>query len=170
MLLDLKDPTRVLARTISPILEPLASYENDGFKSGVVYPCGAVVIKERLFVYYGGADTFVCVASAKLEPFLRELITNHKEPKLASIPVQAQNDKNMMDHFDAQCRKCGRMREIKNPRLVVLKNMKQVIHGICPVCGGKMSKTLKPKSEIDEETSHNREKTKKKKNAKHLNN
>jgi len=31
-----------------------ASYENEGWKAGVVYPCGAVVIDDRLFVYYGG--------------------------------------------------------------------------------------------------------------------
>ena len=79
MLLDLKDPTKVLARTRSPILEPIATYENEGFKAGVVYPCGAVIINDHLFVYYGGADTFVCVASVKLEPFLEQLATNHKE-------------------------------------------------------------------------------------------
>ena len=50
MLLDLKDPTRVLARTRCPILEPLTSYENEGWKAGVVYPCGAVIIDDRLFV------------------------------------------------------------------------------------------------------------------------
>jgi predicted GH43/DUF377 family glycosyl hydrolase len=53
MLLDLKDPTKVLARTKTPILEPLALYENEGCKFGVVYPCGAVIIDDRLFVYYG---------------------------------------------------------------------------------------------------------------------
>ena len=66
MLLDLQDPTKVLARTKNPILEPIALYENEGWKAGVVYPCGAVVIDDRLFVYYGGADTFVCVASVNL--------------------------------------------------------------------------------------------------------
>ena len=79
MLLDLKNPTKVLARSRSPILEPMANYENEGWKAGVVYPCGAVVIKDRLFVYYGGADKFVCVASVKLEHLLNELTTKHKE-------------------------------------------------------------------------------------------
>src|SRR5208283_3746855 len=87
MLLDLKDPTKVLARTRNPILEPTANYENEGLKSGVVYPCGAVIIKNRLFVYYGGADMVVCVATATLNHFLEELVTNHKEAKPVSIPI-----------------------------------------------------------------------------------
>jgi predicted GH43/DUF377 family glycosyl hydrolase len=61
MLLDLQDPTKVLARTKTPILEPLAAYENEGCKYGVIYPCGAVIIEDRLFVYYGGADMVVGV-------------------------------------------------------------------------------------------------------------
>ena len=89
MLLDLKDPTKVLARTKKPILEPVMSYENDGLKAGVVYPCGAAVIADRLFVYYGGADMVVCVASAKLESFMAQLVTYHKETKPESMPVQS---------------------------------------------------------------------------------
>lgn len=73
MLLDLKNPTRVLARTNNPILEPIRSYENEGLKAGVVYPCGAVTLKDKLFVYYGGADTVVCAAVAPLNQFLDHL-------------------------------------------------------------------------------------------------
>jgi predicted GH43/DUF377 family glycosyl hydrolase len=57
------------------VLEPDACYENEGFKSGVVYSCGAVVIGEELFVYYGGADSVSCVAVANLEHFLQELMS-----------------------------------------------------------------------------------------------
>lgn len=81
MLLDLENPAKVLYRTDEPILEPIEWYENGGNKFGVVYPCGAVVIKNRLFVYYGGADSFVCVATADLNSFLKELITT-QNPKL----------------------------------------------------------------------------------------
>jgi len=73
MLLDLDDPTKVLHRTKLPILSPTEDYENNGFKAGVVFPCGAVVINETLFVYYGGADSYVCVATANLEDFLKKL-------------------------------------------------------------------------------------------------
>jgi len=73
MLLDLKDPTKVLYRSSHPILEPLVHYENSGFKPGVVYPCGAVVIEGKLIVYYGASDTFIAAAVADLNEFLDSL-------------------------------------------------------------------------------------------------
>lgn len=73
MLLDLNDPTQVLYRSNKPILEPIESYENEGFKSGVVYPCGAVCIKDQLVVYYGGADMVVCAAQANKNEFIHQL-------------------------------------------------------------------------------------------------
>ncbi len=75
LLLDINDPSKVLYRSKAPVLEPDACYENEGFKSGVVYSCGAVVIGEELFVYYGGADSVSCVAVANLEHFLQELMS-----------------------------------------------------------------------------------------------
>lgn len=82
MLLDLKDPEKVLYRATQPILEPDEWYENEGFKAGVVYSCGAVVKDDLLFVYYGGADAVCCVAVADLKKFLRTLMTSGA-PKLA---------------------------------------------------------------------------------------
>lgn len=76
MLLDLYDPTRVLYRSNVPILKPSEWYENEGFKAGVAYPCGAVVIDNTLYVYYGGADSYVCVAARNLDEFLHELKTS----------------------------------------------------------------------------------------------
>lgn len=73
MLLDINDPTEVLYRSNHPILTPDKRYENEGYKSGVVYPCGAVVMGERLIVYYGGADMVVCAATKNLNRFLSEL-------------------------------------------------------------------------------------------------
>lgn len=73
MILDLNNPTKVLYRSQQPILTPDQTYENEGFKAGVVYPCGAVIIEGTLFVYYGGADSYVCVATANLKNFLYQL-------------------------------------------------------------------------------------------------
>ncbi len=73
MLLDLQDPTKVLYRSVSPILAPDHDHENNGWKSGVAYPCGAVVVDGLLYVYYGGADMVVCAATAHLDEFLAEL-------------------------------------------------------------------------------------------------
>ena len=73
MLLDLHDPTKVLYRSARPILEPQEHYENNGHKWGVVFTCGAVVKDGMLLVYYGGADAYVCVASAPIDEFLDDL-------------------------------------------------------------------------------------------------
>jgi predicted GH43/DUF377 family glycosyl hydrolase len=84
MLLDLKNPEKVLHRSSEPILEPDEWYENEGHKAGIAYPCGAVVKNGTLFVYYGGADTVVCVATANLEEFLQMLI-KEKTPKMKRV-------------------------------------------------------------------------------------
>ncbi len=81
MILDLNDPTQVLYRAQEPVLEPGSYYENNGFKPGIVYSCGAVVVNGKLHVYYGGADTVVCVATAQLDEFVNSLISIGK-PKL----------------------------------------------------------------------------------------
>jgi predicted GH43/DUF377 family glycosyl hydrolase len=84
MLLDLENPAKVIARASRPILEPEEHYENGGWKYGVVYPCGAVVIGTKLFVYYGGADAYVGVAAADLDEFIKSL-KDKKSPKIEKI-------------------------------------------------------------------------------------
>lgn len=80
MLLDLKDPTKILHRSQKPILVPDEYYEMNGFKPGVVYVLGAVVKDGNLILYYGGADSYVCAAYANLEEFLKELTRETKKP------------------------------------------------------------------------------------------
>ncbi len=74
-LLDLKDPSKVLARRKVPILEPETPYELYGQVNNVVFPCGAAIIGEDLFVFYGGADSVIGVATMKVEDLLNSLIT-----------------------------------------------------------------------------------------------
>jgi len=79
MILDKNDPTRVLCRSRSPVIEPLETYENEGFKSGVVYPCGAVKLNNELIVYYGGADSVVCAAHENFDYFMEKLKQHREE-------------------------------------------------------------------------------------------
>ncbi len=75
LLLDLKDPRKVLYRSPHPILEPDQWYEND-YKPGIVYASGAVVLNGMLFVYYGGGDKHIAVASILLQDLLEDLKKN----------------------------------------------------------------------------------------------
>jgi len=87
MLLDLNDPTKILYRAKEPILEPEEDYENNGYKSGVVYVSGAVIKDGNILVYYGCADSYVSVAYANLDEFLKALKKEEK-PKLKSKPLK----------------------------------------------------------------------------------
>lgn len=88
LLLDLEDPSRVVARSARPVLEPDAWYENDG-KPGIVYACGATLSGDTLRVYYGGGDKVVCVATASLSSLLAKLKKPGllKEPKLSHAVI-----------------------------------------------------------------------------------
>ncbi len=79
MILDLNDPTKILYRTKSPLLVPDEAYENDG-KPGIVYACGALVKEGVLYIYYGGADKVVCVATAPFEEFLSDIMKDVNMP------------------------------------------------------------------------------------------
>lgn len=89
MLLDLSEPTKVLYRSAGPILAPDEYYENHG-KPGIVYACGATVRGGTLFVYYGGADKVVCVATAPLATFLKELMSGSRPTIEVVLPAQAE--------------------------------------------------------------------------------
>lgn len=65
-LLDIDDPTKVIARQAEPILEPELDWEINGYVPNVVFSCGQVIIDDELFVYYGGADTAIGVAKLKM--------------------------------------------------------------------------------------------------------
>jgi len=71
-LLDLDEPWNVVARGRDYLLAPQAGYERVGDVPNVVFPCAALVDREldRLTVYYGGADTVVCLAHGHLSEVL----------------------------------------------------------------------------------------------------
>jgi predicted GH43/DUF377 family glycosyl hydrolase len=73
-LLDLKDPRQIIARTKQPLLEPVEKYEKIGDVNNVVFPTGAVVIDDKILLYYGGADKVCCLASANLNELLEYIM------------------------------------------------------------------------------------------------
>lgn len=72
-LLDLENPTHVISRTSLPIFEPKEDYELVGEIPNVVFPCGHVIRGNKIYIYYGGADKVVGVATADVRKILKIL-------------------------------------------------------------------------------------------------
>jgi beta-1,2-mannobiose phosphorylase / 1,2-beta-oligomannan phosphorylase len=70
LLLDARDPSRVIARSREPILKPDAAYEREGFFGRVVFTCGLLVDDDRVRIYYGAADEVTAVADLSLDEIL----------------------------------------------------------------------------------------------------
>lgn len=73
VLLDLHNPLEVIARGSPPAFTPETQYEKVGVIPNVVFPCGATVRGDTLFMYYGGADTVVGVATISIKKVLDSL-------------------------------------------------------------------------------------------------
>ncbi|WP_316772819.1 glycoside hydrolase family 130 protein [Pedobacter frigiditerrae] len=73
-LLDLNNPTQVIAQTDDPIMQPLQLYELEGFFGQVVFTNGHIVRSDELTIYYGAADEYVCGATFSINEILSALI------------------------------------------------------------------------------------------------
>lgn len=73
LLLDLEDPTRIVARLSEPLMEPVAPYERHGFFGNVVFTCGATIRNDDLHIYYGAADEVMGVATMPLSALWQKL-------------------------------------------------------------------------------------------------
>ena len=69
-LLDLDEPWRVVGRGSEYLLAPQTLYERVGDVPNVVFPCAALVDGDRVTIYYGAADTVVCLAYGYLSELL----------------------------------------------------------------------------------------------------
>jgi predicted GH43/DUF377 family glycosyl hydrolase len=73
-LMDLEDPAKVIARTKDTIMVPTEAYELSGFFGYVVFTNGHIVEGDRLTIYYGAADEFVCGAHFSIKEILNQLV------------------------------------------------------------------------------------------------
>ncbi|MCC6727365.1 MAG: glycosidase, partial [Saprospiraceae bacterium] len=74
ILLDLQDPSKVLARSHDPLLEPIDDYELTGFFGNVVFTNGHVVNGDELTLYYGASDEVICGAKLSIGVVLENLL------------------------------------------------------------------------------------------------
>ena len=72
LLLDLYDPSIVLARSDSPIAVPETDYEVEGFYANVIFTCGAIVLGDMVRIYYGAADYSIACMDVSMAELLRE--------------------------------------------------------------------------------------------------
>ena len=78
-LLDLNDPSKVLARTEDPIMIPSEEYELTGFFGNVVFTNGHILYPDgdTLTIYYGASDEVVCGARFSIRDIIAQLKYNH---------------------------------------------------------------------------------------------
>jgi predicted GH43/DUF377 family glycosyl hydrolase len=85
LLLDLNNPLIVLGKTPSYIMEPELDFEIKGYYNGCVFPTGNVVKDGILYVYYGGADKYVGVATCNINDLVKYLLNNPVKKEIKTI-------------------------------------------------------------------------------------
>jgi predicted GH43/DUF377 family glycosyl hydrolase len=80
-LLDLEEPTHVLRRLPGWVLAPVEPYERTGDVPNVVFPCGLIhdVASGEVRLYYGAADSSICLATARLDDLLEAVLSASAE-------------------------------------------------------------------------------------------
>ncbi len=79
VLLDKNDPLKIIGKTQEPLLVPQEEYEKYGQIPNIVFPSGARVENNQLFIYYGAADTRCCMAQTNLKELLHEMTSWKKK-------------------------------------------------------------------------------------------
>lgn len=72
-LLDLNDPRKVLGRLKEPLFSPRAEWEKKGLVDNVVFPTAALLQGNRLWIYYGAADSLIAAKSLDFQKLLDAL-------------------------------------------------------------------------------------------------
>lgn len=81
-LLALDDISNMLGRSEEPILSPREPYERIGDVNNVVFSCGAVVEDDgEIKVYYGAADTCICLAQCTVQEIIDSCLNNTNNGK-----------------------------------------------------------------------------------------
>jgi len=79
VLTDLEQPHKVIARCSEPVLSPREDYERIGDVGNVTFACGAVVENSgEIKVYYGAADTCICVATTNFNELIEATLAGER--------------------------------------------------------------------------------------------
>ena len=78
VLLDRDNPLKVIGRLRDPLFSPEDESELHGDVNNVVFPTSALIRNERLYIYYGAADSRIMAKSLDLKELLEELQQNQQ--------------------------------------------------------------------------------------------
>ncbi len=81
-LLDLDDPSKIIADSSKFLLTPEAPYETQGFVANVTFPCATLQDADtgRLAIFYGAADTYCAIAFAQIDELIEFIQANPNRP------------------------------------------------------------------------------------------
>jgi len=82
LLLDLKNPEKIIGRTRHPIFVPEETYEKYGQVPNVIFPSGALIRGKKLWIFYGATDTTSCIAEVKLENLLSSMKSSARRKRV----------------------------------------------------------------------------------------
>ena len=78
---DLEDPSVLLGISDEWILQPEDPWEITGYVHNVVFTCGAVLEPNgEVKIYWGGADTVMCVGTAQIKELVDLCLSNSRDP------------------------------------------------------------------------------------------
>lgn len=121
VLLDLKNPQKIIGRTKGPFISPREQYELSGYVSNVVFPSGALIEKNNLFVYYGASDTTSCVAKVNLNDFLKSISFDYRDEfyfkRYLGNPILLPDPKNPFES-----------KAVFNPASILLKGKTHILY------------------------------------------
>ncbi len=72
-LLDAEEPWKVIGRMEEPFMRPELSCEKEGFFSNVVFACGGILNGDKLQIYYGATDKFICGCEIKIKDIMEAM-------------------------------------------------------------------------------------------------
>jgi predicted GH43/DUF377 family glycosyl hydrolase len=78
---DLEDPARILGVSDEWILQPEDPWEVTGYVHNVVFTCGAIPEDDgTVKIYWGGADTVMCVGTARISDLVELCLKKPRPP------------------------------------------------------------------------------------------
>lgn len=121
LILDLKNPTKIIGRTEGPVLVPEEAYELSGYVSNIVFPSGALLQKDKLMIYYGAADTTACLMSVNFTDLICSIHPDHKDKwtfkRFNGNPILIPNKENVWE-----------AKAVFNPASIYLKGKTHILY------------------------------------------